>query len=226
MGFQFASQPQHLYIDAAIENVLVHPRGLEEPLAGEWPLRSLQKRDEQSIFAFRQCHGSFVRAYQAAMVSFELPAAKFVSAPLWLARSRETAQFVPPQNGPHTCQQFSEAERLRHIVVRTEFEADHAINFLEPMPGSDNHGNIGVGSNLSQQIQSVFPPQSQVENDEARVAFGQMAGQFLPACRRTGRHRMLLEVTGDHPPGGGVIIDNKYVVSFTIVIGLQRAIHQ
>jgi hypothetical protein len=37
---------------------------------------------------------------------------------------------------------------------------------------------------------------------------------------------MFLEVTGDHPPGGGVIIDNKYVVSFTIVIGLQRAIHQ
>ena len=87
VGFQFAPQPQHLHVDASIENVFVHPGGLEEPFAGEWPLRSLQKCDKQGIFAFRQRHGDFIRAYQAAVVAFELPTAKFVSAALWLACS-------------------------------------------------------------------------------------------------------------------------------------------
>jgi hypothetical protein len=149
VSFQFAPQPQHLYVDAPIENVFVHAGGLEELLAGEWPLRSLQKCHEQGIFAFGQRHGNLIRAYQAAVVAFEFPAAKFKSAPLWLARSGETAELVPPQNCPDARKQFSEAERLGHVVVRTEFEADHAIDFLQPVPGGDDHGNIGVGSNLS-----------------------------------------------------------------------------
>jgi hypothetical protein len=37
---------------------------------------------------------------------------------------------------------------------------------------------------------------------------------------------MFLEVTGDHPPGRRVIIDNKYVVVSAVLIGLQGAIHQ
>src|SRR5260370_30486835 len=96
----------------------MHPGGLEELLAGEWLLRSLQKRDEQRIFAFRQRHGNFIRAYQAAVVTFELPATEFVSAPLRLARSGEPAQLVPPQNGPNAPEQFSEAERLGRVVLR------------------------------------------------------------------------------------------------------------
>jgi hypothetical protein len=37
---------------------------------------------------------------------------------------------------------------------------------------------------------------------------------------------MFLEVTGDHPPGGRVIINNKNIVISAIVVGLQGAIHR
>jgi hypothetical protein len=101
MRFKFTPQSQHLNVDASIEDVFVHTGGLEELLTGEWPLRSLQKGDEQRIFAFRQRHGNSIRACQAAVVAFDLPPAEFVSAPLRLARSGEAAQLVPPQNGPN-----------------------------------------------------------------------------------------------------------------------------
>src|SRR5260370_6553159 len=123
MGFEFAPQAQHLHVDASIEDVFVHPGGLEELLAGEWPLRSLQKRDEQRIFAFRQRHGDSIRADQAAVVTFELPATEFVSASLRLARSGEPAQLVPPQNRPDAREQFSEAERFWHVGLRDALQA-------------------------------------------------------------------------------------------------------
>src|SRR5258708_31333322 len=82
VGFQFAPQPQHLHVDASIENVFVHPGGLEELLSGEWPLRSLQKRDQQGIVAFGQCHCNVLRPYPAASVPLESPAARFAAPPL------------------------------------------------------------------------------------------------------------------------------------------------
>jgi hypothetical protein len=204
----------------------MNPGGLEEPLARERPLRSFQKRNKQPVFALRQRHSNSIRAYQAAVVAFELPAAELVSTPLWLARSRESAQFVPPQDGSNAREQLSQAERLGHVVVRTEFEADHAIDFLQPVPGSDDHGNVGVGSNLSEQIQPIFAPQSQIENDQARLAPGEMTSQVLAAGRGTGRHVVFLEVIRDHPPGGRVIIDYEYVVGSAAVVGLQSIIQQ
>ncbi len=159
--------------------------------------------------AFRQRHGNSIGTRQATIVAFELPAAEFVSAPLRFARSGEPAQFVAPQNGPNAREQFSEAERLGHIVVRAQLEAHDTIDFLQPVTGGDDHGDVRVGSNLSEQIEPIFAPQSQIENDQARLTHGEMASQVLPAGRGTRRDVMLFEVTGDHPPRGRIVIDNR-----------------
>jgi len=150
---------------------------------------------------------------------------------LYPPRCGSRARASPPSSwrrrtAPNAREQFSEAERLGHIVVRAQLEAHDTIDFLQPVTGGDDHGDVRVGSNLSEQIEPIFAPKSQIENDQARLTHGEMASQVLPAGRGTRRDVMLFEVTGDHPPRGRIVIDNEYVVIFAIVVGVQSAIHQ
>jgi hypothetical protein len=226
IGLQFVPQPQHLYVDASIGGVFVHPGGLEEPLAGEWSLRSLQKREQQAVFAFAQRHGdSMMRTYQAATGALELPTAELVSAPPRLARSRAAAEPAPPQNSPNAREQFSEAERLGHIVVRTELEADHAIDFLERL-ADDDHRNIGFGFDFSEQIQPAVPTQCHVENEQARLALGEVTVQFLPASRGAHCDVVFLEITGDCPPRGRITIGNAHGTLWCRRRTLERRTYQ
>jgi hypothetical protein len=50
--------------------------------------------------------------------------------------------FLPPQNGTDAGKQLSEAEWLYDIVVRSEFEADDAIDCVGAMAGRDDDGNL------------------------------------------------------------------------------------
>jgi hypothetical protein len=56
--------------------------------------------------------------------------------------------FLPPQYGTEAGEQFPEAEWFYNIVVRPEFEADDAIDFVETMAGRDDNRNIRVGTNF------------------------------------------------------------------------------
>jgi hypothetical protein len=225
IGFQLAAQPQDLHVNASVEDVFVHASRLEQLLACERPLGSLEERDQQGIFAFRQRNRRSIRTQQAATIEFKLPLAEFVSTPLWLSPPRVSPQLVPPQDSANAGEQFSETERLGHVVVRTELEANYAVDFFEPVAGGDNDGHIRAGSNLSEYIQPIFSSQPQVKNNQVRFASRTKSIQLLPAGRGTGRHVVLLEVTGDHPPRGWVIIDNEYVVRFAAVVGIESAIH-
>ena len=45
---QLPAQPQDLHIDAAVENVFMHPRCLQQMLTAQRPLRGVEKRGQQS----------------------------------------------------------------------------------------------------------------------------------------------------------------------------------
>jgi hypothetical protein len=45
IGFQFASQAQHLNIDTTVEHVFMHARGLQKIFAAKRPLCCIEKRD-------------------------------------------------------------------------------------------------------------------------------------------------------------------------------------
>src|SRR5262252_1710257 len=54
IAFQLAAEPQHLDVDAAVEDVLVDTRCLQQLLTREWALRCVEKRDQQRVFALGQ----------------------------------------------------------------------------------------------------------------------------------------------------------------------------
>src|ERR1700676_3965261 len=54
IGLQFTPQPQHLDIDAAIENIFVDSGSLQQMLPRERPLRRFEKSQQQRIFALAQ----------------------------------------------------------------------------------------------------------------------------------------------------------------------------
>ena len=51
---QFAPQPQDLNIDAAIEDVFVEPRRLQQILARKRSLRRIEEGQQQGVLAFAQ----------------------------------------------------------------------------------------------------------------------------------------------------------------------------
>ena len=65
------------------------------------------------------------------------------------SRVRATrSHFLPPLHGTGAGERFPEAEWFYNIVVRPEFEADDAIDFVETMAGRDDNRNIRVGTNF------------------------------------------------------------------------------
>src|SRR5690606_2741429 len=54
IGLQLAAEAQHLNVDAAIEDVLVSPRRLQQVLARQRPARCGKKGDEKVVLALRE----------------------------------------------------------------------------------------------------------------------------------------------------------------------------
>src|SRR5262249_12056961 len=55
-GFKLPTQPQNLHIDAAVEDVLMHTRRLEQIFPAQWALGGFKKGDQQGILSLRQRH--------------------------------------------------------------------------------------------------------------------------------------------------------------------------
>jgi hypothetical protein len=158
-------------------------------------------------------------------VTLEPPLAESVATPLRLPRSHEPPQLVPAQDSADTCEQFPEAERFGHVVVSAKLEADNAVDFVEPVTGCDDDRDVGAGSNLSEQVQAVVLAQSQVQDDQARLARQQVAAQLVPAGGGTDWYVMFLEVTGDHPSRRRIVIHNQNAARFAAVVTVEGRIH-
>jgi hypothetical protein len=88
---QFAPQPQHLNIDAAIEDVFVEPGCLQQILARKRPLRRIEEGQQQGVLAFAQGNRPFLRIDEAPAATIKPPSAELVSADP-LTRRRSTAR--------------------------------------------------------------------------------------------------------------------------------------
>src|ERR1700738_5602806 len=64
VSLQFAPQPQHLNIDAAIEDVFVEPGRVQQILARERPLRRIEEGQQQRVLGFAQGNRPFLRIGQ------------------------------------------------------------------------------------------------------------------------------------------------------------------
>src|SRR5947209_6103402 len=137
---ELAPQSQDLNIDAAVKNVLVHARGLQQVLAAEGPLGCVEKGGQQSIFAFGQSNFGPVGVGQTPSPPLQLPAAELAPASLRIAAGHRASGLLPSQHGADARQEFAEAERLRDIVVRAQFQPDDPIDLVAAITGGDDIG--------------------------------------------------------------------------------------
>src|SRR5882672_12598668 len=143
IDLQFAPQPQDLNIDAPIENFFVNSvGGLQQMLPRERPLRCLEKCEQQRILTFAHRDRRRIGIEESPATAFQLPAVESIPTSLRVMGTGNAPKFLPPQYGTDAGKQLSEAEWLYDIVVRSEFEADDAIDFVGAMAGRDDDGNL------------------------------------------------------------------------------------
>src|SRR5260221_2093746 len=130
IDFQLAAQPQDLHVDAAIEHILVNPGRLQQVLAGEWPLRGIQKRDEQGIFSLRQRDQRAIWIGQSPARRIELPAAEPAAAARWVFRRGRT----PSQHRAHAGQPFAKAARVWDLSILGKLQSHHTLDIVGSMP--------------------------------------------------------------------------------------------
>src|SRR5499427_6609456 len=95
VAFELAPQAKNLHVDAAIENILMHARGLQQVLPAERALRRLKKGDQQGVLAFGQSYQSAGWVGEPSSLAVEMPAAKSKAAPLGITRRRGTSDIEP-----------------------------------------------------------------------------------------------------------------------------------
>ena len=95
VALELASEAKNLHVDAAIEDVLMHARGLQQLLTAKWALRRIEKGKQQGVLALGQGHGSAVWVGELPGPSVELPAGKLKAATLGIARW-SGASFLEP----------------------------------------------------------------------------------------------------------------------------------
>ena len=170
IGLEFAPQPQDLYIDAAIENVFVHTRCLQQLFAADGPLGRVEKGGQQGIFAFGQRDPGPAGVGEPPVARIELPAAETVSTALHIPWGRGTSGLLPAQNGANSRQKLPEAERLGDIVIGPQLQSDHPVDFITSVTSGDNHRNIGTSSHLAQQVEPIILVEPQIENHQVRLS--------------------------------------------------------
>src|SRR6185369_14251907 len=75
-GFELAAQAKNLHVDAAIGDVLVQVRRLQQVFAAEWALWRMEKDNQQSVLTFGQRDRSAGRISEAAGRAIQFPARK------------------------------------------------------------------------------------------------------------------------------------------------------
>jgi hypothetical protein len=165
IGLQLAPQPQDLNVDAPIADILVDSRCLQQLRTRERPLRRLDEREQEGIFALGQCDRGSALVHKAPIAASKLPAIEPISAPLRIADPRCAPHLVSSQDGPDAREQFPEPERFGDAVVCTKLEADDTVGFVTSLTGHGDNRDVRAGSNFSQEIESAIFAQPQVEND-------------------------------------------------------------
>jgi hypothetical protein len=209
IDLQLAPQPQHLDIDAAIENILVYTGGLQQLLPRERPLRGFKKGEQQAVLTLAQRDRRAVGVEELSTTPFKHPAVEPVAASLRIACSRSSPHFLTPQHGPNTGQQFPETEWLDDVIIRAEFKADDAIDLFGAMSGRDDDRDVRMGANFPQEIEPVILTQPQIKNDQTGNGPGEMAIQFGSIRCRLRRHIVIFKVSRHHFPQGRIVINDN-----------------
>ena len=209
IGVQLASQAQHLHIDAAVEDIFVDAGRLQKVFAGERSLRGIEKRNQQRIFALGERDRDSAGITQAPAAPIKLPGAKSAAASFRVSLGCCLPGFPPAQHRSDARQKFSQTEGLGDVVVGAKFQSNHPVDFVATMTGGDDHGDIGVGPDLAEQIKPVLLGERQIEDHQARFVAGKQGRYFVSSAGRDGADVVFLKVVHHQMPHGAVVLGHK-----------------
>src|SRR4029077_325513 len=93
VAFKLAPQAKNLHVDAAIKDIFMHARSLQQMLAAERALRRIEKGNQQGVLPFGQCYRSTGRVGEPPNLAVEMPAAKSKTAALGITRRRDASDI-------------------------------------------------------------------------------------------------------------------------------------
>jgi len=104
--------------------------------------------------------------------------------------------------------ELTRRERLRHVVVGAELEADDAIGLLSAR-GEHDHGQVAAGADPSAQREPVGAGKHHVEDDELRRGpLDELAGA-VPVRGDERVEPVSLQVANDHVPHDRLVVDHE-----------------
>ena len=95
------------------------------------------------------------------------------------------------QHGADAGQQLPRVERLRHVVVGAEFQADDPVGLLAHR-GQHDDRHVGLGAQPAGEVEAAFARQHQVEHHEVIMPVGEGAAGLPGVAHRGHAHAMLL----------------------------------
>jgi hypothetical protein len=113
---------------------------------------------------------------------------------------------------PHRClhasDQFAEAEGLRHIIVGTEFEAEHDVELFGDGTQHD-YRNVGVASHLATDLRAWPVRKTQVEKDHVGLDPGEGRKRRVGIGGEIDGESLALQTGGERFSVRGVIVDDE-----------------
>ena len=172
-----------------VERVL--PHALHQLVARESLARVPCQEQEQVELAL--CELDFCAITQgasAARVDFQTVELKW-----WLALAR---RLDPSQQRVDSRHQLPGRERLHHVVIGPESQADDSVGFLCPGGQHDDRGSVvALPSHAAHHLKAVDIGKHQVEHDHV----GLIALGMTKRVRTRRRHRMTVESRSRRPVG-------------------------
>ena len=84
-------------------------------------------------------------------------------------------------NPKDQCRQFASAERFGDVVVGTDRQTDQLVDSLAPC-GQQNHGHVGLATQLAEHLDSVGAGHHDVAHDEVRLQLAREEQGALTVC--------------------------------------------
>ena len=76
---------------------------------------------------------------------------------------------LSPEQRMDAGDQFTNAERLRHVIVGTDLQTQHLVHFLSPFRQHEDWNIDAVVSQIAANIYAILVRQNQIENDQVNV---------------------------------------------------------
>src|SRR6202041_1135925 len=109
---------------------------------------------------------------------------------------RDATRLPSAQYSPDAGEEFAQTERLGHIVIGAEVQADHMIDLIRSITGYEDDRAVGTRSDLTQQFKTFRL--TDVEDHHVRLARGELPdGLLSPRCSND-PHVLLFEIVHDH----------------------------